>query len=73
MTNPCERCLGTGNQIDQKARGRHAKIERVKNGKSQQDMANAMGITAQYLCDLEHGRREWTLTLWRKFTKAVLA
>lgn len=35
------------------------RVKHVRQAKelTQSDMANAIGISAQYLCDLEHGRR----------------
>jgi len=34
-------------------------------------IAEALGISRGYLCDLEHGRRAWSPTMQRRYDAAV--
>lgn len=55
----CEYCNGTGQQIDQKELGSRLRIERERQGITQKVMADRVGVSAGFLCDLENGRRAW--------------
>lgn len=68
---PCQTCLGTGTQQNQRERGQQARHFRVVRKLSQKEVAKAMGITAQYLNDLEHGNRGWTYDRWMQMLKAT--
>ncbi|HEX6827113.1 MAG TPA: helix-turn-helix transcriptional regulator [Nitrospiraceae bacterium] len=47
--------------------GQTLKLLRVSKDIPQHELAHALGITANYLSLLEHGHREPSLTLLRKF------
>lgn len=53
----CRRCSGTGREPDARAIGTSVRRLREASGRSLRDVAEALGITASYLCDLELGRR----------------
>ena len=47
-------------RFDNVATGRVVKTAREAAGKTQKEVAEKMGISAMFLCDLEFGRRNWT-------------
>jgi transcriptional regulator with XRE-family HTH domain len=51
--------------------GREARLQRTKRNLSLRSVAKAMCICAPYLCDLELGRRKWSMKLIRSFEQAV--
>lgn len=63
----CEKCGGTGIRFDFEA----LKLKRLRKGKSQIFVAKRMGVTTAYLCDLEHGRRDWNADLVSLFNFAL--
>ena len=71
MSQKCQNCFGTGYEPDQAVVGRKMRKLRVKSGFQIAPLAHAMGISPSYLSDLERGRRDWTLTLRKRFTAAV--
>lgn len=66
MTKPCPRCLGTGRVVDQKALGLKMWRTRYARNITLKDMAKQLGISSQYLYDLEQGKRNWSLKLKAK-------
>jgi transcriptional regulator with XRE-family HTH domain len=44
---------------------------REEVGMSQKDLAGALGMTASYLCDIENGRRDLTLSRWEAALNAI--
>lgn len=53
----CRHCNGTGVVLDWADLGRQLRRKRVEVGLSQKELATSLGMSAQYLCDLEAGRR----------------
>lgn len=47
--------------------------QRQRNGFTLREVARGMGISLQYLCDLEHERRDWNRTLADLFKTSVSA
>ena len=47
------------------------KMKRLRAGKAANKVAIAMGISPQYLSDLEQGRRDWDADKLQKFEKAL--
>ena len=63
----CPHCGGTGEKIDFKEiAGR-----RNEKGLTLREVSAKMGISLQYLSDLEHGRRNWDAELLNAFNKAL--
>lgn len=56
----CGACGGTGQRLDHAALGEGLRDLRHRAGKTQQDVARAVGLKPAYICDLEHGRRAWS-------------
>ncbi len=67
----CEQCNGTGESLNHKELGRERREARVELGVSLRDMAELMGLSHSYLCQLELGRRAWGSTLLRRFDLAL--
>ncbi len=65
----CPQCGGTGEVINFKSL---AKL-RTESGLTLKQVAAKMGISYQYLCDLEHGRRAWNGALFEAFNRVVNA
>ena len=57
MTQPCRRCGGTGHEPDWHGLGQQLRAARTARGWSLRAAARKAGVSAQYLCDLEMGRR----------------
>ena len=55
----CPHCAGTG-FVYNDALGPHLRQKRIQLGITQKEMARVLGISPQYLHDLEHGNRQWT-------------
>lgn len=68
---PCQKCNGTGKEIDQAALGGELRKIRETMNVSLRDAAYAMHISAPYLSDLELGRRHWSADLIATFKKAI--
>lgn len=67
----CPKCGGTGEIHDDIVLGMRLRKSRETAGVTLREAAKRMGITPAYLCDLEHGRRSWSVTLQEKFAKAA--
>ena len=59
MMQPCPHCGGTGLIQDPVAVGQEFRALRVKAKLSAAEVARRIGVTPQYVCDLELGRRHW--------------
>jgi predicted transcriptional regulator len=67
----CPQCGGRGKVCDPAQIGARLKREREKGGVTGREMARRMGYSAMYLCDLEHGRREWKSKLIASYLDAL--
>lgn len=68
---PCQKCNGTGKEIDQAALGLELRQMREKMKVSLRDAAQAMHISPPYLSDLELGHRHWNADLIAAYKKAI--
>lgn len=57
--------------IDHAATGATARKERVGAGISLRNMADAIGLSAPYLSDLERGKRNWSAAMHARWDLAV--
>lgn len=57
--------------IDHAATGATARKERVRAGISLRNMADAMGLSAPYLSDLERGKRNWNAAMHARWDLAI--
>lgn len=57
--------------IDSLATGVAAREHRKSKSLSLREASEKMGISSMFLCDLEHGKRNWTLELVQKFNNAT--
>lgn len=64
----CEFCRG---EADHKAIGHRMVQEREKMGMAQSELGREMNLSATYICDLEHGRRNWTPQMIDRYLSAV--
>jgi predicted transcriptional regulator len=48
-------------------------MERESLMVTQKGLAAQMGVSPQYLCDLEQGRREWNAALMEKYREGLQA
>ena len=62
-TKPCHCCDGTGRELDPVVLGGQMRELRTKVGLSLRSMSELLHISAPYLCDLELGRRNWSVPL----------
>jgi len=67
----CPKCGGTGTIQDDKILGAQLKKKREKAGLPLREVARQMGLSASYICDLEHGRRSWSADLKKRYHGAV--
>lgn len=67
MPKICQKCGGTGKQIDHDV----LVAKRHASGKTLSAVASKMGISIAYLSDMEHGRRNWSPDLLRRFELAL--
>ncbi len=58
---------------DHSATGHAMRERRKKAGLSLRTLAERMGLSAPYLCDLELGRRAWSEQLAARFVAALTA
>lgn len=63
----CPACGGTGLKID----GKEMSLRRLEKHLTQTEVAKKMGISLQYLSDLENNKRNWSPLLVANFNKAV--
>lgn len=64
----CEFCRG---EADHKAIGLRMTLEREKMGMAQAELGREMNLSPTYICDLEHGRRNWTPQMIERYLAAV--
>lgn len=67
----CDKCLGTGHQIDQVELGKAYKAKRLKLGLTAVSVADAMDIDTATLSVLEAGKRKWTSYYAIRFEQAL--
>lgn len=67
----CPRCSGTGTIPDDRAMGAQMRARRKAAGLSLYDLAKKLDLTASYLCDLELGRRQWSVLNIRRYEEGL--
>ena len=67
----CPQCGGSGKVCDPAQIGARLRHERELVGITGREMARRMGYSAMYLCDLEHGRRDWKANLINSYIKHI--
>lgn len=70
-TKPCRYCGAKNKEVDQAALGASMRLKREKAGRSIRATADAMGMTAPYILDLERGYRPWSESLITSYTEAL--
>jgi AraC-like DNA-binding protein len=70
-TQDCKYCDGSGQQLDHERVGDYLRTKRINSGITQARVAEAMKISKPYLCDLEHGFRNWSNDLIARYRKAI--
>lgn len=70
-TKACHCCAGSGTELDNKAVGAEMRALRESRDRSLRWVGRRVGHCAPYLCDLEHGHRNWTMALVGKYKKAL--
>lgn len=68
---PCHCCGGTGVENDHANTGHELKCWRVSRNYTLTYVAGKLGISESLLCDLEHGRRNWTQERIKKYREVV--
>ncbi len=68
----CQHCFGTGYEVDQIEVSGRLRATREASGLEASAVAEAMGISRGYICDLEYGRRLWTKDLRDKYAESIL-
>lgn len=63
----CPACGGTGEKID----GAEMSAKRTAKDLTLKEVSEKMGISIQYLSDLEKNKRNWSPALVAQFNKAV--
>ena len=58
-------------RFDNEETGKVVRGARLAAGKKLREVAEAMGISAPYLCDLENGHRNWTEEKFEAAKKAI--
>ena len=58
---------------DHEATGRTAQERRWSMGVGLRELARRMGLSASYVCDLEHGRRAWNEDRIRRYVDGLEA
>ena len=67
----CRQCDGSGQELDAAAIGRKMRTLREKKANlSLREVARRMDVSAAYVSDLEHGRRDWRPELIAKYKQA---
>ncbi len=69
----CPQCGGIGTVCDPAQIGLRMKTAREAAGISGREMARRMGYSAMYICDLEHGRRDWKAKIIEAYVCALPA
>lgn len=62
----CPKCFGRGKVPDHRKIGRAARHRRMRAGLTLQQAGDALGVSDTFLCLLEHGKRSWTMELYKK-------
>ncbi len=60
LVGPCPHCGGSGLDLDHTRLGSELRRQRTERGMTAKALAGHLHISAQYLCDLEYGRRHWS-------------
>lgn len=68
---PCHCCGGTGVENDHIAIGTRLKLKRQHADILAKEVAEKIGVSAQFLSDLEKGRRTWTEKLIADYERAL--
>lgn len=71
QTMPCHCCHGTGLEFDSRNVGLEMRALRMLRRKTMKIIARKMKVTESYICELEHGRRNWTRFLIKEYMKAL--
>lgn len=71
MPEICDKCLGSGFQIDPVEMGKAYKAKRTKLGYSLVTVARAMDIDTATLSTLESGKRNWSSYYAIRFEQAL--
>jgi transcriptional regulator with XRE-family HTH domain len=61
--NPCPRCGGSG----QMPKGEYLRQLREARGQTIRELADRLGISIQYLCDIELGKRTGTIEIFKGY------
>lgn len=64
----CPRCEGTGKVVQ----GEEMKALRLQERLEAKTVAERMGISQSFLCDLENNRRDWTKARELAYRKALI-
>ena len=72
-TTTCPRCYGTGTDPDWRATGAARKAARIAAGITARLVAKRMGVKPPFLCDLESGKRRFTLARLAAHKAACMA
>ncbi len=69
----CPYCQGTGraNDADDECIGLSVRSIRRRHEIAAADVAEVMGVSRQYVCDLELGRRPFSLELVKRYKRSV--
>jgi len=70
-TKKCKHCNGTGKEFDHRLVGNLMRRLREKSNITQAHVADSLKISKPYLCDLEHGFRNWRTDLIVKYRKSI--
>lgn len=70
-SEPCDRCYGIGSELNGVSLGRILVKLREKVGLSQRAVADGMGVSAQYVNDMEHGRRRLSYRQFQAYLKVL--
>lgn len=68
---PCRKCHGTGKEPDPADTGRQMRKLRERRDVSLRKAAAAMALSPTYLSHLEHGKRDWSDKLIKRYWKAI--
>jgi len=69
--NICERCAGTGKEIDDISTGAAMRLLRKKSGRTLIQVAAEMDYSVSFISDLEFGKRHWTNTTIESYKKSL--
>lgn len=69
---PCQHCAGTGKEPDHRQLGEDLRRFREWHEASLTAVAEELGLSKSYVCDLELGRRNWRMDLIDRYRAAVM-